>query len=112
MCPDGRTNRFQRLLGTVSSRRTCPDSREVGQPDDDTTLVFDLSIALQYSRHDISGVDKLWVSSPHVSEDDVLSVTALALDSHSCACPRPSDGSNSVPVEHKPFQDYLARESA
>lgn len=69
--------------------------REAGQPDDETTLVFDLAIALHYSRHEISGVDKLWVSSPNVSGDDVLSVTALALDSHSCACPRPeSDAAN------------------
>jgi hypothetical protein len=102
-----------RIASNAYSARSHPDGRvliprEVGQPDDDTTRVFDLSIALRCSRHDISGVDKLWVSSPHVSEDDALSVTALALDYHSCACPRPSDAANSVPVEQKTFQDYLA----
>ena len=102
-----------RIASNAYSARSYPDGRvliprEAGQPDDETTLVFDLSITLHYSRHEISAVDKLWVSSPHVSEDDVLSVTALALDSHSFACPRPSDAANSVTVEHKTFQDYLA----
>ncbi|QNJ90009.1 hypothetical protein HZU40_00705 (plasmid) [Mycolicibacterium fluoranthenivorans] len=102
-----------RIASNAYSARSYPDGRvliprQAGQPDDETTLVFDLSIALHYSRHDITRVDKLWVSSPHVSEDDVLSVTALALDSHSFACPRPSDAANSVTVEQETFQDYLA----
>ena len=101
-----------RIASNAYSARSYPDGRvliprEVGQPDDETTLVFDLSIALHYSRYEISGVDELWVSSPHVSEDDVLSVTALALDSHSFVPPS-GDAANSVTVEHKTFQDYLA----
>jgi hypothetical protein len=54
-----------RIASNAYSARSFPDGRvliprEVGQPDDETTLVFDLSIALHYSRYEISGVDKLW----------------------------------------------------
>ena len=67
----------ERIASNAYAARSYPDgrvliSREVGQPDDETTLVFDLSIALHYSDYAISGADKLWVSSPHASEERCL----------------------------------------